>query len=35
MGMEWCTAPPYFEMDYNAPPNFEDYINNVPKMGVQ
>ena len=25
----------YFKMGCNAPQNFEDYINNVPKMGVQ
>ena len=35
MGMEGCTAPPYFEMDYNELLNFEDYIDNVSQMGVQ
>ena len=27
-------APPFFKMDCNAPPNFEDHFNNLPKMGV-
>ena len=34
-GVQQCTAPLYFEMGCNAPPNFEDYMNNIPQMGVQ
>ena len=34
-GVQRCTAPPYFKMDCNAPPNFGDFINNVLQMGVQ
>ena len=35
MGVQGCTAPLYFEMDCNTTPNFVDFINNVPQMGVQ
>ena len=34
-GVQGCTAPLFSEMDWNAPPNFKDYIDNVPQMGVQ
>ena len=33
-GVQGCTAPPYFEIDCNAPPNFKDYIKHVSQMGV-
>ena len=34
-GMQECNAPLYFEMGCNAPPNYQDYINNIPQIGVQ
>ena len=34
-GVQGCIAPPFLEMDCNAPPNFENFISNVPQMGVQ
>ena len=33
--VQGCTAPPYFEMDCNATPNFGDLINNLLQMGLQ
>ena len=32
--VQGCTAPPYFEMDCNANPNFEDYMHKAPQMEV-
>ena len=35
MGVQGCTAPPYFKMDCGAPPNFGIFVSNEVLMGVQ
>ena len=34
MGVQGCTAPPFFEMESYTPKNFADYVNNAGTAGA-